>query len=216
MVYKIKAILSGLLLIVCGAVQAQNSLYLDSPSVDAGDTATLRLSLKNDQPVRSVQFDLVPVPGADLTFLEVKGLSAVSGWTVARALRKDTLRVMLYKLSTEAIAPGDTALFALEYAVKDGAYSKRVQFRLMGINLVDVQAQPLPALGVNGALRIDGVPPIPGDSDGNGKADVFDLLFLLRALSSQRDDSGGLNDFNADGRIDVFDLLALLNVLSHK
>ncbi|MCE5272953.1 Ig-like domain-containing protein [bacterium] len=51
----------------------------------------------------------------------------------------------------------------------------------------------------------------PTDLDGNGKVDVFDLLVLLRALTSHED-----RDVNGDGKTDIWDLLVLLKVLSGK
>jgi uncharacterized protein (DUF362 family) len=55
---------------------------------------------------------------------------------------------------------------------------------------------------------------LPGDCNGDSKTDVFDLLALLKALSSGS--QGGQYDQNSDGRVDVFDLLALLKTLGNR
>jgi len=53
----------------------------------------------------------------------------------------------------------------------------------------------------------------PGDVDGNGKLDVFDLLGLLKVLSGTQA-SNGLSDVDGNGKVDIFDLLALLKKLA--
>ncbi len=55
---------------------------------------------------------------------------------------------------------------------------------------------------------------LPGDCNGDSKTDVFDLLALLKALSSGG--QGGQYDQNSDSRVDVFDLLALLKILGNR
>jgi streptogramin lyase len=53
-------------------------------------------------------------------------------------------------------------------------------------------------------------PNIPGDLDGNGVVDVFDLLILLGAWGPCSGKGECLADLNGDGVVDVFDLLTLL------
>ncbi len=64
------------------------------------------------------------------------------------------------------------------------------------------------ALG--GVIKVGGV---PGDVDGSGKIDVFDLLDLLKVLGGSKAPSA-LSDIDANGKTDVFDLLALLKKLA--
>jgi len=57
-----------------------------------------------------------------------------------------------------------------------------------------------------------GITPMSGDIDNNGKRDIFDLLELLRNLTSASPSKKA--DVNSDGKVDIFDLLALLRLLS--
>jgi len=54
---------------------------------------------------------------------------------------------------------------------------------------------------------------VPGDADGNGKIDIFDLLQLLKILSGSAQPTGGA-DVDGNKKIDIFDLLALLKKLA--
>jgi hypothetical protein len=64
------------------------------------------------------------------------------------------------------------------------------------------------ALG--GVIKVGGV---PGDVDGSGRIDVFDLLGLLKVLGGTQA-SSALSDIDGNGKTDVFDLLALLKKLA--
>jgi outer membrane protein assembly factor BamB len=74
-----------------------------------------------------------------------------------------------------------------------------------------------PALGSNGTLVVCGIgtdvrayrteaPPCPADVNGDGFADVLDLLAVITAWGA----SGGPEDINGDGIVDVLDLLAVI------
>ncbi|MCE5272146.1 hypothetical protein LLH00_12790 [bacterium] len=52
-----------------------------------------------------------------------------------------------------------------------------------------------------------------GDVDGNGRADVYDLLAMLHALGNPGGSGIASFDLNSDGKLDVFDLLGLLKLL---
>ncbi|MFC1544989.1 dockerin type I domain-containing protein, partial [Gemmatimonadota bacterium] len=53
---------------------------------------------------------------------------------------------------------------------------------------------------------------ISGDLDGNGRTDIFDLLAVLRVVSSgvPADDNPERYDLNSDSRVDIFDVLDML------
>jgi len=59
-----------------------------------------------------------------------------------------------------------------------------------------------------------GLPPrLPGDVDGDGDVDVFDVIALVNAFGST---SGDPNwdprcDFDGNGRVDVFDAITIVN-----
>lgn len=150
-----------------------------------------------------------------MTFLRVTPKAIISSWTLSSSLRHDTLRVILYKLSTETIPPGDTALINVEYTVASKAYTRDISLNLSGVSVVDDKVKAIDSLSVfNGLIRIDGERPKPGDTDGSGKVDVFDLLGLLRVMSGHQRDRHGFSDLDGNGKVDVFDLLKLLRIMS--
>ncbi len=51
-----------------------------------------------------------------------------------------------------------------------------------------------------------------GDIDGNGRADIFDLLRLLGVLGGRVEPGGG-EDVDGDGRVDIFDMLEILRII---
>ncbi len=56
----------------------------------------------------------------------------------------------------------------------------------------------------------------PGDVDGNGSIDIFDVLEILRIIGGRVTPDPAMSaaaDVDANGRIDIFDLLALLKIL---
>ena len=55
-------------------------------------------------------------------------------------------------------------------------------------------------------------PTAPGDLDADGRVDIFDLLRLLKALSSR--ETTRAMDLDGDGNVDIFDLLRLLRLLA--
>ncbi|MEA1996625.1 MAG: putative Ig domain-containing protein, partial [Gemmatimonadota bacterium] len=62
---------------------------------------------------------------------------------------------------------------------------------------------------------LSGEPPVgvPGDVDGSGAVDIFDLLQLLKVLGGSEPVSS-VSDVDVSGGTDIFDLLALLKLLS--
>jgi Dockerin type I domain len=58
-----------------------------------------------------------------------------------------------------------------------------------------------------------GLEALPGDVDGSGTINIFDLLELLQILSGGKPASIG-SDVNTDGSTNIFDLLALLGILA--
>jgi hypothetical protein len=54
---------------------------------------------------------------------------------------------------------------------------------------------------------------IPGDVDGNGKLDIFDLVEMIKILSG-RASEGPCSDLDRSGRTDIFDLIELLHYLA--
>ena len=54
---------------------------------------------------------------------------------------------------------------------------------------------------------------IPGDVDGNGKLDIFDLVEMIKILSG-RAFAGPCSDLDRSGRTDIFDLIKLLHYLA--
>ena len=52
---------------------------------------------------------------------------------------------------------------------------------------------------------------VKGDTDLNGRLDIFDLLEMLRILSGQARENG-CSDINLDSRTDIFDLLEILRL----
>ena len=66
------------------------------------------------------------------------------------------------------------------------------------------------------SILLDGVQAInAGDSNNDGKIDIFDLLDMLQMLSGKKQASAGA-DADVNGKVDIFDLLALLKKLSGK
>lgn len=79
-------------------------------------------------------------------------------------------------------------------------------------NLRDAQGNPVTTAKYSSSSGFDyrdpAVPtPIPGDLDGNGVVNVFDLFALLSAWGGC---SGCPEDINSDGHVDVFDLFIML------
>jgi cohesin domain-containing protein/dockerin type I repeat protein/putative Ig domain-containing protein/Big-like domain-containing protein len=54
---------------------------------------------------------------------------------------------------------------------------------------------------------------VPGDVDGSGSVNIFDLLELLQVLSGAKESSTS-SDVNGDGSTNIFDLLSLLGILA--
>jgi M6 family metalloprotease-like protein len=54
---------------------------------------------------------------------------------------------------------------------------------------------------------------VPGDVDGSGQVNIFDLIRLLQELAGNEPQSSG-SDVDNNGRLDIFDLLAILQLLA--
>ena len=88
---------------------------------------------------------------------------------------------------------------------------------LTGVSLSDETAQDIVVSIVDGTVNKEAPGPEPtvkpGDVDGDGAVNIFDLLGLLQVLSGAAEPSGGA-DANEDGATNIFDLLALLGMLA--
>lgn len=84
-------------------------------------------------------------------------------------------------------------------------------------NIVDLDArnqkgETIPLKAQNTSLTIGSSPVSSGDVDGSGSTDIFDLLELLKVLSSGSPEPKA--DVDGNGNVDIFDVLALLMLLS--
>ncbi len=103
---------------------------------------------------------------------------------------------------THALLPGSMAIDAGDCSVSAGP-----EFAPVGEDQRGV-ARPQGAACDIGAF--EKVPPVPGDINGDGAVDVFDLLLLLENWGTCADPRDCPADLNGDGAVDVFDLLLLL------
>ncbi|MCE5270096.1 dockerin type I domain-containing protein [bacterium] len=104
-------------------------------------------------------------------------------------------------------------IYKFTFTINSGAEDGEVPVTLSGIEAGAIEGGESVLLtysSLGGIVTIGGA---PGDVDGNGKLDVFDLLGLLKVLSGAQV-GNGLSDVDGNGKIDIFDLLALLKKLS--
>lgn len=68
-------------------------------------------------------------------------------------------------------------------------------------------------LGTISIQVIDPNASVPGDVDGNGALNIFDVLDLLKVIGGKVEGNAA-SDVDGNGKVDIFDLLALLRKLS--
>ncbi len=103
-------------------------------------------------------------------------------------------------------------LVVLLFAVAEDAAGDSVQVSLTNAaaaTIVNDQVQSVAVVLQNGWIKFAQ----PGDVDGTGIINIFDLLELLRVLGGSKPASGA-SDVDVNGVTNIFDLLALLRLLA--
>jgi rhodanese-related sulfurtransferase len=126
-------------------------------------------------------------------------------------------------LTVKSISPGDRDIFQVtpdsaKIAQGDSlaveiTFTPRAAVSYSDSILITSDGLGTPRLTISvTGTGITAIAVVPGDVDRNGKRDIFDLLELLRNLTSASPSKKA--DVNSDGKVDIFDLLALLRLLS--
>ncbi|MEA2062160.1 MAG: cohesin domain-containing protein [Gemmatimonadota bacterium] len=101
-------------------------------------------------------------------------------------------------------------IFVITFTIAEDA-SEQIMVSLTNVSLSDEAAGEIEVTVVSGTITAAAV--IPGDANGDGNVNIFDLLGLLQVLSGSAEPAHG-SDANEDGVVNIFDLLALLSLLT--
>ena len=209
---------------------SENLLWVSSVTGALNSDVKVKVYTTVTQSIIGAEFDLL----FDQSKLQVKklenGADAATAWSVADSIiiseantsGKITFMHIFADSSTitdttsalTQISAGENKeLFVITFTVTADSVAE-VSLTLENATLFSVSdtsvVEITPTLQ-SGTVTI--VEATPGDADGNGKVDIFDLLGLLRVLAGSSEQTPGA-DADSNGKVDIFDLLALLKILS--
>jgi hypothetical protein len=199
------------------AQTTNNLLKVSDAAGGPGFDVVVKVLASMDKAFVGIQFDLL----FDSTKLQIKkavcgvdstGLSAVGidSAYIAKANGNGKLTVAMvdFSLASPVVAGANKELFLVTFTVKAGATGSS-PVTLDKVTVSDAEAKAVEVNLAGGTVTFS----VPGDADGNGKIDIFDLLQLLKILGGSAQSTGGA-DVDSNGKIDIFDLLALLKKLA--
>ncbi|HUU27951.1 MAG TPA: cohesin domain-containing protein [archaeon] len=198
-----------------------NKLSIKDATGRPGSDVAVKILATSDTDIVGLNFDLLfditklqvktVVNGADSTGFTLVGADSAS---ISNANAKGKLAISQIDLTLSNPVPAgkDKELLVVTFTIAADA-SGDISLTLTNATLADSTAKEIEVELVDGTITVSTLS--PGDVNGNGSVDIFDLLALLKVLGGSTPASAA-SDVNASGATDIFDLLALLKVLSGK
>lgn len=177
-------------------IQEGDSFTATLRLADGISAAALRCAVGYDQALLTLQStQVIPAGNADLS----QGVGSYK----ATALREGQARMLWYDLDN-SYTGGD--LLTLTFTANTALSGTRLT--LTGLDLADRAGKPLSVSGAGFSVT---VPPagIPGDANGDGSVNVFDLAALQKHIAGTGTVNTALCELNGDGIINIFDLATL-------
>jgi len=197
-----------------------NYILIQDAFGDVGTEVTMPVIVTSDKNVAGISFIVEFEPSKMQISAADKGADASAmsavGLDVEGANTSGELAVSLVDFSFANPVPAGEKkeVFVVTFSV---AAAGAIPVSLSGVSLSDESAGDIAVTIVDGTVNKEPVGPgpavEPGDVDGDGVVNIFDLLGLLQVLSGAGEPSAG-SDANSDGTTNIFDLLALLGILA--
>jgi Cohesin domain/Dockerin type I domain len=196
----------------------ENTIGIGNATGVAGEEVAVAVTVTSDQDLVGAMFDV----NFDKTKLQVNNVEAGADaggvkpqlLEIGHANSSGTLHLDLldYNLTDPLLAGTDKELLVITFTIGPDV-TEAIPLTLTDVSLVtvvdDSNAAEVETAVVNGMIYALA----PGDVNGDGAIDIFDLLGLLQILSGASESTVG-SDVNADGKTNIFDLLALLSMLA--
>ena len=201
---KLTAIVLALILAICVSAPVfadSPSLALESASVEAGNSATLALSLSNNTGIAGISVTLKPDAALSITGVTDNGV--FSGFTYATNIVFDS------DSNVEANGTIATVTVEVPSGTEAGEYSIQVIVR----ECVDIAGNDVEIAAVNATITVEEETVIVyGDADGNGKVNTRDIVLIRRSLAGFPDAviaDPVAADADASGKVNTRDIVLI-------
>jgi hypothetical protein len=198
------------------------TVSVNSPKGPAGTDVQVSVTVNSTKDIYAAAFNLLFDPSKLQIKSAVRGVDAPGADTLApigvdipAADSTGKLEVWLvdFNLNEPTPAGQGKVLFNVTFTVAGKAPNGDYPLSIANVDLGGIEGTTsldLVTVVKGGKVTVGGV---PGDSDGNGKVDIFDLLSLLKVLGGSKP-ATAVDDIDHNGKVDIFDLLALLKLLA--
>jgi hypothetical protein len=176
-----------------------------------------RLTLANTQtPVKAISYrvSFEPAGYIDTSLLSVAATGRAVNHTAFGQLQADgTYKILLLSFSGDVITTGSAPILTLGYELlPEAPYGSDIYMNILDAQVADADSDPLPVDASPGVHHHW----IPGDVQGDGDYDLFDVLLSIDIfLTSEPDPTyhqEDASDADRDGNVDLFDLLRLVDL----
>ncbi len=185
-------------------------VVVDTRTASAGGTVTVAISLKNNPGISGLQMKM----RYDSSVLTLQNATAKNlAVTFSEKLTANPYSILWYDGLKNVTTNGAIAEFTFKVndKAKEGNYPITIEFDDDDIS--DVKDNNVHFAKVNGAVNVSSH--IPGDVNGDGKANVKDLIRLQQHLNGWNVTVvAGSTDINGDGKVNVKDLIRLQQYLN--
>ena len=189
-----------------------------------GGTVGVTIQLSHDTASTAVSADLDIAFPTDLvefntpvsTNCRVAARLATTHQVGGRLTQPGLLSLALFARALELIPLGDGELMTCDFHILPNADAPTAPLTTQFVGLVDVRGDDVPVLGVDGAIVIADVTPLPGqcavDCNGDGKATIDELVRGVGiALGNLPLTACPASDSNGDGKASISELINGVN-----
>lgn len=206
-------------LFACAFAHADDTVYINSLTAEAGSEVTLSVRLRNAQPTCGVQFDIVLPDGVSaVTDDNGQCKATLSARTTVRrhSLRcakqsNGTVRVLCYSLANDTFNKDDGDVVTIKLRVDSNASSGTRTITLRDIILSSPTA---PVTYVSqpsmGNITISAPSVLPGDADRNGKVDINDVNKIIDYCLGVTTTIDSAADANGDKKVTIADAVKII------
>ena len=200
-----------------------NILYIESATLHLGETFSLPVLLKNEEPITSFQFDVTVPEGfgyvkdeyGDVEVSLAGERTSSRRHIVTSKVQEDgSLRILCYSPSNNVFEGNEGVVITIPVEVSENMAEGYYPVEFRNMHIVDSSLLEHTLTLVRATVKVE-EGRLPGDINGDGVINIVDVTTLVNIIINGEGDAAARKaaDVNNDGNINVVDVTCLVGMI---